>query len=185
VYALAIVVGLAARAPPLHGRRRRHGRGAPEPPADPLAPPRFELAKASTIAVTFCALLFGLFTACMLGDQWAVLRTQVAKIDRLKGEETEVASDVNEVFGGRSRGFRLDWLVPTAPVFPDSVRDDIMGYHVAARDLAGVDLRDADLEANDARTIPDATEVKTELLLPTTQDEVRSRAKPASSISIV
>ena len=64
-------------------------------------------------------------------DRWSVLRTNVAKIDRLKGEETECASDVNEVFGGRSRGFRADWLVPTKPLFPPSVHDEVMGYHVA------------------------------------------------------
>jgi hypothetical protein len=67
----------------------------------------------------------------------------VAKIDRLKGEETECASDVNEVFGGRTRGFRADWLVPTAPVFPPSVRDDIMGYTLSG------DLMVRDVEAGD------------------------------------
>lgn len=188
-YALAIVFGLALHAPPMPRRRNA-------PPPDPLAPPRFQLAKVSTIAVTFAALLFGLFTACMLGDQWSVLRTNVAKIDRLKGEETECASDVNEVFGGRSRGFRLDWLIPTAPVFPASVHDDIMGYHVTPS-LKELVSQDDDLEAGDtARSMRigarECDEVKTELNIemtddvssqPThsTTDSVRSRAVGANS----
>lgn len=100
----------------------------------------FNPGKLATILVAFAAVLFGLFTACMLADQWSVLRTNVAKIDRLKGEETECASDVNEVFGGRSRGFRYDWLLPTAPVFPESVRDDIMGYRLADKRSMSGDL---------------------------------------------
>ena len=110
----------------------------------------------------------------MLADQWAVLRTNVAKIDRLKGEETECASDVNEVFGGRSRGFRLDWLLPTAPVFPESVHDDIMGYH------ATPSLKDINAHADDLEGQAD-DEVKTELLADTAES-VRSRAKPSISI---
>ena len=171
-YALGLVVTLSIRAGPTPRRSHRRHRG-PEP-ADPLLPARFELAKASTLAVTFAALLFGLFTACMLGDQWSVLRTNVAKIDRLKGEETECASDVNEVFGGRSRGFRLDWLLPTAPVFPESVHDDIMGYH------ATPSLKDINAHADDLEGQADE-EVKTELLADTAES-VRSRAKPSISI---
>ncbi|KAH8055936.1 glutathione gamma-glutamylcysteinyltransferase [Aureococcus anophagefferens] len=152
-------------------------------------PAGFELAKLSTIAVTFAALLFGLFTACMLGDQWSVLRTNVAKIDRLKGEETECASDVNEVFGGRSRGFRADWLVPTKPLFPPSVHDEVMGYHVANGlddDLEGGATGENGLGLEDDVRALHADE-KVELVLddhmPTSAtksaaDEVRSRAKP-------
>ena len=66
----------------------------------------------------------------------------------LKGEETECASDVNEVFGGRSRGFRYDWLLPTAPVFPESVRDDIMGYRLADKRSMSGDLEGGDEEAS-------------------------------------
>ena len=187
-YALVILFSLALHAGPRPYRsgRRRHGDLAAQvaETGEPSALPRFEVAKLSTIAVTFAALLFGLFTACMLGDQWSVLRTNVAKIDRLKGEETECASDVNEVFGGRSRGFRVDWLVPTKPLFPASVHDDIMGYHLA-------NGLDDDLEANDVEAAADGADQgdeKTELPYdhlgpasaskPKPSDEVRSRAKP-------
>ncbi|KAK7237072.1 glutathione gamma-glutamylcysteinyltransferase [Aureococcus anophagefferens] len=91
-YALLILFSLAMEAGGPAGSarsRRRRRRGDDAPPRRAAAAPRFELAKLSAIAVTFAALLFGLFTACMLGDQWSVLRTNVAKIDRLKGEETE------------------------------------------------------------------------------------------------
>ena len=192
-YALLILFSLAMEAGGPAGsarsrRRRRRGDDAAAAAAAQL-PPRFELAKLSTIAVTFAALLFGLFTACMLGDQWSVLRTNVAKIDRLKGEETECASDVNEVFGGRSRGFRADWLVPTKPLFPPSVHDEVMGYHVANGlddDLEGGATGENGLGLEDDVRALHADE-KVELLLddhmPTSAtksaaDEVRSRAKP-------
>ena len=129
------------------------------------------------------SVLFGLFTSCMLCDQWSVLSTnvprgvafrlsslqkevlslslsqrarsrpreneyrearvvswylfrvslcpcQVAKIDRLKGEELDVSTEVNEVFGGRTRGFHLHWLLPLTVVFPESLHDDVMGYRL-------------------------------------------------------
>ena len=55
---------------------------------------------------------------------------------------------MNEVFGGRSRGFRYDWLLPTAPVFPESVRDDIMGYRLADKRSMSGDLEGGDEEAS-------------------------------------
>ena len=81
------------------------------------------------LVVGTCAVLFGLFTSCMLCDQYSVLSTNVAKIDRLKNQLTTV-SEINEVFGGRSRGFHLHWLLPIAPHFPDSVKDDVFGFRV-------------------------------------------------------
>ncbi len=100
------------------------------------------------------ALLFGLFTMCMMCDQWDVVMTNLTHIDRLKGHDTlqhRVQAGINEVFGtGRSmsssspslphhngtsagtnyrRGFHYTWLSPLHKVcFPESVRDDIFGY---------------------------------------------------------
>ena len=39
----------------------------------------------SLLIVMVCSVLFGLFTACMMCDQWSVATTNIAKIDRLKG----------------------------------------------------------------------------------------------------
>lgn len=85
------------------------------------------------------AVLFGMFTSCMMFDQSDVIASKMTHIDRLKGGgEVGVASlgGVAEVFGVGTRGghgnssrFRLDWLSPFAQVcFPPSVRDDIMGF---------------------------------------------------------
>ena len=84
------------------------------------------------------AVLFGMFTSCMMVDQSEVISSKMTHIDRLKGAgEVGVPSlaGVAEVFGvGRGHGtntsrFRFDWLSPFAKVcFPPSVRDDIMGF---------------------------------------------------------
>mmetsp|Transcript_20949 Transcript_20949/g.41750 ORF Transcript_20949/g.41750 Transcript_20949/m.41750 type:complete len:563 (+) Transcript_20949:217-1905(+) len=94
------------------------------------------------IGLTVEALLFGLFTMCMMCDQWDVVMTNLTHIDRLKGHDTlqhRVQAGINEVFGtGRSsmtsssssstlphhhhhsnhhatnyrRGFHFTWLSP-------------------------------------------------------------------------
>lgn len=84
------------------------------------------------------ALLFGMFTLCMMVDQWSVVTTNVTNIDRLKGEVHFIFDDlsthvtksaaINEVFGGKY-SFHLSWLSPLANVtFPRSLRDEIMGF---------------------------------------------------------
>eukprot|EP00566_Odontella_aurita_P037820 CAMPEP_0113567234 /NCGR_PEP_ID=MMETSP0015_2-20120614/23158_1 /TAXON_ID=2838 /ORGANISM="Odontella" /LENGTH=322 /DNA_ID=CAMNT_0000469597 /DNA_START=583 /DNA_END=1554 /DNA_ORIENTATION=- /assembly_acc=CAM_ASM_000160 len=84
------------------------------------------------------ALLFGLFTCCMMIDQWDVVMTNVTHIDRLKGEtgfsflDDQRRKDVNEVFGtgrGSTSHFRPDWMSPFVRVcFPSSLQDEIMGF---------------------------------------------------------
>jgi hypothetical protein len=86
------------------------------------------------------AVLFGMFTSCMMVDQSDVVSSKMTHIDRLKGGgEVGVASlgGVAEVFGVGPRGghgtnssrFRFDWLSPFARVcFPPSVQDDVMGF---------------------------------------------------------
>ena len=85
------------------------------------------------------ASLFGLFTVCMMGDQSSVLTTNQTKIDALKGVHTSSGvDDFNEVFGcSNDVSFNLDWLIPVRAVFPDHVRDRVMGYHVAASPSGG------------------------------------------------
>lgn len=105
------------------------------------------------IGLTVEAILFGLFTMCMMCDQWDVVMTNLTHIDRLKGHDTlqyRVQAGINEVFGTGSRsmtssstsslphhhhhgnyrrGFHYTWLSPLHKVcFPETVRDDIFGY---------------------------------------------------------
>jgi len=83
------------------------------------------------------AILFGMFTVCMMIDQSSVVSSKMTHIDRLKGGEDETGSSVAgvvEVFGlnpnrGNDPRFRSDWLSPFAKVcFPSSVQDEVMGF---------------------------------------------------------
>jgi hypothetical protein len=88
------------------------------------------------------ALLFGMFTICMMVDQFDVIFSKITHIDRLKGSSdsgggggSSSLAGVSEVFGAGRKGvltpvnFRMDWLSPFAQVcFPASMRDDIMGF---------------------------------------------------------
>jgi hypothetical protein len=92
----------------------------------------------SLIGLVVESMLFGMFTCCMMVDQWDVVLTKVTHIDRLKGEvstEDDGTGGMNEVFGvGLGKGkkgsnFRPDWLSPMTDVcFPESMRDEIMGF---------------------------------------------------------
>lgn len=70
------------------------------------------------------AVLFGLFTLCMLCDQLNSIFTNTTGIDRLKGHNTNANTNVwanlAEVFGGEDTdGFSLLWLLPTRIHYPD------------------------------------------------------------------
>uniref|UniRef100_K3WKJ1 Palmitoyltransferase n=1 Tax=Globisporangium ultimum (strain ATCC 200006 / CBS 805.95 / DAOM BR144) TaxID=431595 RepID=K3WKJ1_GLOUD len=73
------------------------------------------------------AVLFGLFTMCMMCDQYSVITTGATQIDRLKGEVTDNLG-IREVFGGASRRFSLHWLLPVNIWFPTSLKNQILGY---------------------------------------------------------
>lgn len=103
------------------------------------------------------AVLFGMFTSCMMVDQSEVISSKMTHIDRLKGgKEVGVPSlaGVAEVFGVGNKGagatnssrFRMDWLSPFAKVcFPPSVRDDIMGFCRPVTNLCAHDNKDTEL----------------------------------------
>jgi hypothetical protein len=94
------------------------------------------------------ALLFGMFTQCMMCDQFSVVNTRMTHIDRLKGIELGgTLSGVAEVFGigginSKARGstsstaslaaqasrFRLDWLSPWSKVCWGGFEPEIMGF---------------------------------------------------------
>ena len=78
------------------------------------------------------AILFGLFTLCMLGDQSTVLTTNQTQIDKLKGYRHEGIPDFNEVFGGSNEAsFRIDWLLPIPVKFPEQDKEKLLGYRIA------------------------------------------------------
>jgi palmitoyltransferase ZDHHC3/7/25 len=80
------------------------------------------------------AILFGMFTSCMMFDQAEVVRSKLTHIDRFKGADVGGGvSGVVEVFGvgrqGLGSSFRTDWLSPFVRVcFPSSVTDEVMGF---------------------------------------------------------
>lgn len=92
----------------------------------------------SIIGLAVESMLFGMFTCCMVIDQWDVVSTNVTHIDRLKGElsmeDLEGRAGIHEVFGsgngkGKKSGFRPDWLSPFVKVcFPEDMHNDIMGF---------------------------------------------------------
>jgi len=92
------------------------------------------------------AVLFGLFTSCMMCDQASVVTSNMTHIDRLKGDAAGTAvSGHIEVFGlnikresSDGTKFRPDWLSPFAQVcFPSSLQEEIMGFCKPCRDLGG------------------------------------------------
>lgn len=66
------------------------------------------------------AVLFGLFTMCMMCDQYSMITTGMTQIDRFKGEVTDTLG-IREVFGGASKRFALHWLLPVRIWFPTYV----------------------------------------------------------------
>ena len=90
----------------------------------------------SVLGLIVEAILFGMFTACMMIDQASVVTSKMTHIDRLKGGDDELGGStlagVIEVFGLRGVGgnrFRPDWLSPFAKIcFPPSLHDEIMGF---------------------------------------------------------
>jgi palmitoyltransferase ZDHHC3/7/25 len=88
----------------------------------------------SILGLLIEALLFGMFTSCMMFDQSDVIFSKMTHIDRLKGVDISGSlAGITEVFGVGKRGvdtrFRPDWLSPFARVcFPPSVKDEVMGY---------------------------------------------------------
>ena len=126
------------------------------------------------------ALLFGMFTACMMLDQVSVVTSKMTHIDRLKNGPVEeegllagsggALAGVVEVFGlskqvGVSGGtrFRPDWLSPFAKAcFPDYVHDEIMGFCRPCTRSNGIHVTnlDADLAAsNNSQMIRSVTEI--------------------------
>jgi hypothetical protein len=92
------------------------------------------------------AVLFGMFTSCMMFDQMEVIHSKLTHIDRLKGAHVGGSlQGIVEVFGSSSsplsqaHRFRWDWLSPFVRVcFPASLQDEVMGF---CRKCGGLDTR--------------------------------------------
>ena len=108
------------------------------------------------------SMLFGLFTSCMMIDQWDVVNSNVTHIDRLKGESGgDRVAGLTEVFGmlkGSASSPRWDWLSPFAKVcFPKGLQDDIMGF---CRPCGGSqDTTSVELAATGGRMVRSVAEI--------------------------
>ena len=77
------------------------------------------------------SMLFGLFTVCMMCDQYSVITTGATQIDRLKGDYSQNFG-VREVFGGADTSFSIDWLLPINIWFPKTEQVRLLGYVLAS-----------------------------------------------------
>mmetsp|Transcript_9984 Transcript_9984/g.14128 ORF Transcript_9984/g.14128 Transcript_9984/m.14128 type:complete len:381 (+) Transcript_9984:119-1261(+) len=92
--------------------------------------------------LTMESILFGLFTSCMILDQWDVVLTNVTHIDRLKGDLPPLFGDessnkigISEVFGAGSGVIKSErecnwrWISPFVKVcFPEPMKNEIFGF---------------------------------------------------------
>lgn len=81
------------------------------------------------VAVLVEAILFGLFTLCMLADQSETITSNQTQIDRLKNERHDIQEEINEVCGTPAN-VKCDksWFLPTQINFPAKFKDKIYGY---------------------------------------------------------
>ena len=80
------------------------------------------------------AILFGLFTMCMLCDQGGLVCEDKNNFGRMKGDKHAHPTIVNEIFGSVSaRGWICTyvwWFMPFPVTFPDTIRDQVLGFTV-------------------------------------------------------
>ncbi len=85
----------------------------------------------TVVSLCSCAILFGLFTGCMMVDQSSVITTGLTQIDRyhapsppLQAGKDDRADALAEIFGGDPArdGFKIHWLLPTPIVYKDPER---------------------------------------------------------------
>lgn len=94
------------------------------------------------------AILFGLFTMCMIGDQWTTISSNQTQIDRLKNTKYQYQEEVNEVCGSPSHvNFSWSWFLPIAVKFSDDLKHRIYGFRLEESEEVSPLIRS--LSAND------------------------------------
>lgn len=135
MYSMILVIARFSTCSHSHSRRHHGGEATPDKQTCLDQPTQL----LTILGLLIEALLFGLFTSCMMFDQMDVVGSKMTHIDRLKGADiASTLAGVTEVFGVGSRAtarnagesrFRADWLSPLHNVcFPESVRDEVMGF---------------------------------------------------------
>ena len=84
------------------------------------------------IFLTVEAILFALFTLCMLGDQISSISMGSTQIDRLKKTKFKQQTEINEVFGSPAAVYcAWDWLYPFPLKYPNAdIKSTVLGYVV-------------------------------------------------------
>lgn len=91
------------------------------------------------LLLSIVAMLFMMFTLCMLFEQIEAIKSNISKIARMKlkrengdlnsnPELARVSTEFNEIFGGTSPSFAWHWLLPIPVKFPPGMYDQVMGY---------------------------------------------------------
>mmetsp|Transcript_35126 Transcript_35126/g.45105 ORF Transcript_35126/g.45105 Transcript_35126/m.45105 type:complete len:440 (-) Transcript_35126:213-1532(-) len=136
-------------------------------PKDPSKETCGQVQKILILGLLVLATLFALFTFCMICDQYDAVSSNVTKIDRLKGEVHEVQEDLNEVFGGKKRGFSIFWLLPTMAKFPRDRIESLNGYRMRNEENVGthhpengLSIEMANLSLEESSTKEDGTPLR-------------------------
>lgn len=110
------------------------------------------------------SILFGLFTMCMIGDQWTTISSNQTQIDRLKNTKYEYQEEVNEVCGSPSHvTFSWSWLYPRAVKFTDDLKHRIYGFRVEENEEISPLIHSTDHTVNSALMVSSARNSKEEL----------------------
>lgn len=89
----------------------------------------------ATLGLMIIAVIFMIFTCCMLFEQIEAIETNASKIARMKmsvghagTELARVTEEFNEMFGGTSSEVAWHWFLPFAVEFPRGMKKVVLGY---------------------------------------------------------
>lgn len=126
-------------------RRRRSKKYTPPPTQYPLDPMCQDASIGDSMmefGLFVQCLLFGLFTLCMMCDQWSVVVSAMTQIDRykaslkqpnkLRSSKSRLWRNLAEVFGGDPNKYTfltvISWLLPMNTTFLDE--EELYGYRL-------------------------------------------------------
>ena len=134
------------------------------------------------------ALLFALFTSCMMADQLYGAMLNQTQIDRMKNEHHESSIEVNEVFGSPAdTRCHLSWIVPFPVKYPTSLKEKLFGYRLRelpreSDDEEGIDEFDGLISASNSSVMLTAPEAASALSTAETDVEAALSSIPAGDI---